>query len=100
MMKQAAHRGERAQLCHYRDAGGLEVDLVSETAGGWLLTEAKSGATVAGDFTTAVDQLATGARAGGAHPSVTPRVIYGGAVRHSRQGTDIVPWSDIDTLAW
>lgn len=100
VMKQAAHRGERPQLFHYRDAGGLEVDLVSETAGGWLLTEAKSGATVASDFTAAVDQLAAGTRAGGAHPSVTTRVIYGGVVRHSRQGTDIVPWSDIDTLAW
>ena len=100
VMKQVAYRGERAQLFHYRDAGGLEVDLVSETAGGWLLTQAKSGATVAGDFTKAVDQLAASARAGGAHPSVAPRVIYGGVVRHSRQGTDIVSWSEIDTLAW
>ena len=98
VMKQAAHRGERAQLFHYRDAGGLEVDLVSETAGGLLLTEAKSGATVARDFTQSVDQLAVAARAGGVHPAVAPRVVYGGATRHSRNGTDILPWTEIDTL--
>ncbi len=58
VLKQAVHRGERPNLFHYRDATGLEVDLVSEGAAGVVLAEAKSGATVASDFSASVERLA------------------------------------------
>lgn len=100
VLKQAAHRGAPAQLFHYRDATGLEVDLVSGTPRSVILTESKSGATVAGDFTTSVDRLARGLRERDSDLTVTTRVIYGGAMPHKRGDTEIIPWHSIDQSEW
>ena len=62
LVKQAAHGGLRRDLFHYRDTNGLEVDLVSVSGREVLLTEVKSGATVASDFTHAIERLADGLR--------------------------------------
>ena len=62
IVKRTAHQGIRRELFHYRDAAGLEVDLVSTDARRVILIEAKSGATIASDFTQPVDQLAEGRR--------------------------------------
>ncbi len=100
ILKQAAHRGAPAHLFHYRDATGLEVDLVSGAPRAVILTESKSGATVASDFTTSVDRLARGLRERDAELIVTPRVIYGGALPQKRGDTEIIPWHAIDQSEW
>lgn len=100
ILKQAAHRGERATLWHYRDATGLEVDLVAESPPEVVLTEAKSGATVASDFTESVERLAAGLRARTPGRAVTTRVVYGGATGQSRGTTEVIPWHAMDRTRW
>ncbi len=97
LLKQSAHRGERADLFHYRDATGLEVDLVVASPNTVTLIESKSGATAASDFTSAVDRLALGLHKRSPQLAVHTRVMYGGPMRQKRGDTDIVPWNEIDT---
>jgi uncharacterized protein len=98
LMKRAAHGGSRRELFHYRDAAGLEVDLLSVAGREIALVEAKSGATIGSDFTDAVNRLATGHRRLPGELSVTSHVIYGGASRQVRGDTTVVPWCEIDQL--
>ncbi len=100
LMKQAAHQGVPHRLFHYRDATGVEVDLVSETTPAVILAEVKSGATVASDFTAAVERLAAAVAGGKAKRTVISRVIYGGSMAQSRGVTEIVPWQRIHTIRW
>ena len=65
-----------------------------------ILTEAKSGATVASDFTTSVERLAHGLRRRDPDLAVTTRVVYGGAVRQTRGDTAIIPWQEIEQSDW
>lgn len=104
LLKRGAHQGIRRELHHYRDAAGLEVDLVSTDASSVTLIEAKSGATVASDFAEGVERLARGVRdraKGGAHDrTIATRVIHGGMTRQTRGLTQLVPWHEIDGLTW
>ena len=100
LVKQDAHRGVRRNLFHYRDAAGHEVDLVLASGSDVTLIEAKSGATVASDFTQAVDRLAHGVRQRAPEARVTTRVVYGGATRQTRGDTLILPWHEIDQVRW
>ncbi|MEO7134341.1 MAG: ATP-binding protein [Vicinamibacterales bacterium] len=100
VLKQAAHRGVPHRMFHYRDATGLEVDLVSETTRSVILTEVKSGATVASDFTASVDRLSDLLVRRDETLSVTPRVIYGGDMAQTRGDTAIEPWRAIHSLRW
>lgn len=74
LVKRGAHQGIRRELHHYRDAAGLEVDLVSTDASSVTLIESKSGATIASDFA--------------------------GTTRQTRGLTQLVPWHEIDSLTW
>ena len=100
VLKQAAHGGRRSSLFHYRDATGLEVDLVSGAPRSVILTESASGATVACDFTKSVERLALGVRQREPDLAVTTRVVYGGAMRQTRGSTEIIPWHEIDQCEW
>jgi uncharacterized protein len=100
LVKRAAHLGQRRELFHYRDAAGLEVDLVSTDASSVTLIEAKSGATIASDFTEGVERLARGVRLRAPDRTIATRVIHGGATRQSRGATQLLPWHEIDQLAW
>lgn len=87
-------------MFHYRDATGLEVDVVAGTPQSVLLTEAESGATVASDFTVAVERLAAEFTKRNPSHAVTTRVVYGGVMRQSRGPTAIIPWHSIDREQW
>jgi hypothetical protein len=62
------------------------------------LIEAKSGATIASDFTHAVDRLAEGVRQRTPDRVMETRVIYGRTSRHTRGATQLVPWREVDQL--
>ena len=100
VLKQAAHSGVASSMFHYRDATGLEVDLVSGTPHSIILTEAKSGATVATDFTVSVERLAAEFTKRNPTISVATRVVYGGTMAQSRARTAIIPWQQIDQVRW
>lgn len=100
VLKQAAHSGVASSMFHYRDATGLEVDLVSGTPHSIILTEAKSGATVATDFTVSVERLAAEFTKRNPTISVATRVVYGGTMAQSRARTAIIPWQQIGQVRW
>ena len=90
-LKHRFNQGRDANLSFFRDAKGLECDLLYETARGIGAIEVKSGAT----FTSKrVDPLT---RVAGLIPEVSFKaVVYGGAVRQSRSDYEVVPLSDLD----
>jgi uncharacterized protein len=81
-------------LHHFRNANGLEVDLVVESAGGGLAgVEFKSGQTLAGDWTQPLHRFASLTSA------ASLAVIHGGALQTRRDGVDMVPWLDLPRWA-
>ncbi|MGQ0765649.1 MAG: ATP-binding protein [Gemmatimonadota bacterium] len=100
VVKRGAHQSIRRELFHYRDVAGLEVDLVSADGRSVTLIEAKSGATIASDFTRSVDALADGVRQRAGDPTIATRVMYGGGTRQMRGNTLLLPWHEIDQLSW
>lgn len=92
--KAQAHRGTQPRLFHYRDAKGLEVDIVVETGSGLTAAEAKSGATVAGDFLRPLHRFLPETKA------LRRLLIYGGEAASNRSGIRIVPWHTVQELDW
>lgn len=86
-VKHRAHRGwNRPNLSFFRDARGLECDLLYETGDGIAAIEIKSGATVASDAFRALRQVA------GHLPALAARaVVYGGNTRESRTAGEVIP---------
>ena len=81
-------------LYHFRNANGLEVDLVLEAAGGALTgVEFKSGQTLAGDW---VQPLHRFAQLSGAAPLA---VVHGGKLASVRDGVQMVPWQALPQWA-
>ena len=62
--------------------------------------EAKSGATLAGDFFTALSRMPDLVRTASEGRSAVARLIYGGDARQDRSGAEVIPWSAIQDVAW
>lgn len=85
-LKHRFNRGYRSNLSFFRDARGLECDLLYENGNGIGAIEIKSSATVASD--DALNRIAR------VLPQISGKVVvYGGAERHSRR--DVVPLSGL-----
>lgn len=95
--KHRANLGLPRDLFHYRDARGLEVDLVLDRGSAPLLIEVKSGATVGEGFCAPLDTLA---RRAAEKSGIAPReaVVYGGDERQTRTGCEVVPWRELPAL--
>ena len=89
-LKYQFNRGYRSSLSFFRDARGLECDLLYETGRGIGAIEIKSGATVASDFFRSLVRVAE------LVPEVALKaLVYGGAVRQSRSDYEVVPLADL-----
>ena len=97
VFKVVTHQGEEPRLRHYR-AAGTEVDLVADRGPGLILAEAKSGGTVTPRFFGGMQRL--GRELEGAGYTVERRLVYGGDLRQSRSGTEVVPWNRLLELTW
>jgi len=95
LTKVVTQQGRFDRLYHYRDAKGLEVDLVIESPEVVHLVEVKSGATIARDFFDALRKLGEAATA--AHPTVPVLrwVVYGGDAEQRRTDATALPWRDV-----
>ncbi len=100
IVKARVHAGMVPGVHHFRDAKGLEVDLVLEEGGTLTAAEVKSGATVASDFFRSLERLGEELEAKLPHLTYRPRLVYGGAERHKRSDIDIIPWFAIQELPW
>ena len=88
------HRGLRDNLYFYRDSEGSEIDLVLEFGHGVFPIEIKAGATINSDYFKGIKhfaKLVDNAPNGGG-------LVYGGNERWRHNGTQIVPFDDLDAL--
>ncbi|CAN5920008.1 hypothetical protein BH23ACT10_BH23ACT10_05000 [soil metagenome] len=98
ILKVRAHRGASPALAHLRESRGAEIDLIVESDNRVRLVEVRSGATVAGDWMTALRTVA--ARDGWESPGPDLRLVYGGDRRHTRRDVDVIGWSDVPDVDW
>ena len=88
------HRGLRDNLYFYRDSEGAEIDLLLEFGHGVFPIEIKAGATVNADYFKGIkhfSKMVSAAPNGGG-------LVYGGGERWLHNGTQIVPFDDVDAL--
>lgn len=92
-LKHRYNTGRRPNLSFYRDAKGLECDLLYSTGDGTVAIEAKSGATVARDAFCSLDRVAK------TIPDLRGRVlVYGGADHQRRTSAEAVSLLDFPEL--
>ena len=89
-IKHRFNRGRQANLSFFRNARGLECDLLYETGLGISAIEIKSGSTVSSDAFTSLNRVAD------LIPNIsTKTVVHGGTVRQSRSDCEAVPLIDL-----
>lgn len=90
-VKRRWNRGEEADLFFWRDAGGIEVDLVVEDGTALHPVEIKSGATVADDFFDGIQRF----RSVAGKACGKALLVYGGEKRQNRDVAEVCPWKEI-----
>ena len=100
VVKTHLHRGEEPRLHHFRDAKGLEVDMVLDGASKIHLIESKSGRTITDDFFSGLRRLVESTAQRGRAASVEPILVYGGDETQRRRDARVVPWSRLDKEKW
>ncbi len=89
-LKHRFNRGRRSNLSFFRDARGLECDLLYETGHGTGAIEIKSGSTVASDYFSSLNRVA------GLVPAISDKaVVYGGTERQARSDCEVAPLGDL-----
>ncbi len=92
-LKHRFNRGLQPNLSFFRDAKGLECDLLYQTSQGTGAIEIKAGSTVASTYFGSLNQVAD------LIPDVSAKVVvYGGANRQSRSDCEVVPFAEFGGL--
>ncbi len=92
--KAQAHRGTDVRLFHFRDAKGLEVDLVAEVGGRVVAVETKSGATVHPDSLGPLTRFLP-------DDDNVRRVVIAGVEQGRRhRNVSVVSWRTIQDMDW
>lgn len=92
-LKHRFNRGRQANVSFYRDAQGLECDLLYETGYGYGAIEIKSGATVSSDYFMGLNRVAD------LVPEVSAKaVVYGGARGQTRSDAEVVTMNGLPRL--
>jgi predicted AAA+ superfamily ATPase len=100
VMKTHVHRGEEPRLYHFRDAKGLEVDLVLDGANKIRLIESKSARTINDDFFSGLRRLAESTTHERRGASVESILVYGGDEAQRRSDARVIPWGLLDRETW
>jgi len=88
VLKHRFNQGRRSNLSFFRDARGLECDLLYESGDGSAALEMKAGATVASDWFASLDRVAR------LLPQVSARaVVYGGSEEQFRSSGEVLPFA-------
>lgn len=98
IFKSILHRGQSPALFHFRDAKGLEIDLVREKAGEFSLIEIKSAATISPSFFGPLEKAAAVLSAPPISAKVKKFLVYGGEEKQRRTDFAILPWMMLDRL--
>ncbi len=95
LMKTRVNQGLREPLHFWRDNIGTEVDVVMERGTEIAAVEIKSGPTVASDAFRQLGKWHKYATERGRFSAVHLGLVYGGHTRFTREGVNVLPWSDL-----
>jgi uncharacterized protein len=98
IFKASVHRGIHPQLFHYREARGVEIDLIIEQAEGMNIVEIKSGATISGDFFKNFEHFSDRIKSIRKKGPTKNYIVYGGDNSHKRSKATVLAWSDVNQL--
>jgi predicted AAA+ superfamily ATPase len=97
VLKSRLHRAKPADLLFYRDAKGLEVDLLIQRGHEWAGVESKSARTATAEFWEGLAKLDALLRSRGS--ALCERtVVYGGDAEIRRSEVRILPWHAVDHI--
>lgn len=100
VLKARLHAGRPADLFHLREDRGVELDLVAEAGDRVYGVEVKSGATLAPDFFSHLAAFPSLVAQHLPEVQACPRLGYGGDRRETRGGVEVIPWTEIQNVAW
>jgi predicted AAA+ superfamily ATPase len=100
VFKRRVHQGLEPRLFHYREAQGLEVDLVVDLGLRKILGEVKAGATVNQGFFRPLQRLGDAIQEAESGGEIISRLVYGGEQGQRRTNIEIIPWSGMNGLPW
>jgi predicted AAA+ superfamily ATPase len=91
VLKQRFNRGETGNLYFFRDAKGVEVDLLIPTGRQFHAVEIKAGATINPDYFRGL----TNFRSNFPDVVASSHVVYGGEQKQPRSDVTVLPWRSI-----
>ncbi|MFP4207901.1 MAG: ATP-binding protein [Wenzhouxiangella sp.] len=98
--KHLSHRGNNPRCFHYREARGVEIDILLQSASGLIACEAKSGATLQPDFMNHLRVFSERVSTLLPQPELDLRLVYGGDRRQQRSGVECLGWRQIHAVEW
>jgi uncharacterized protein len=96
--KKRVHSGLPPALSFYRDAKGLEVDVIVEGARRLTAVEIKSGQTIAADFFRPLTRFSEHMKNEALRRGVDGFLVYGGEDRQRRGQVTVLPWQEVAEL--
>jgi uncharacterized protein len=97
--KANVHRGIQPDLFHYREARGLEIDLLILKGQDMDAVEIKSGATITADFFKNLERFPGRLKDEGKMRRIQSHVVYGGNTSQQRSYAHVLTWQDASRLA-
>lgn len=85
---------------HYREARGVEVDLLVNAGTRLIAVESKSGATVVGEQLEPLRRFAEQLTRSGDARVIECRVVYGGEASQRRSDAAVLSWKDLAGAGW
>ena len=98
LYKSCVHRGASPDLFHYREARGVEIDVLREAGARLDAIEIKSAATLTTEFFYNLHRLADRLQAAGDRRTVNKYLVYGGETLQRRSDAAAIPWHEVYTL--
>jgi len=96
--KAGVHAGTQPDLFHYREARGLEIDLLKVKGDTFDALEIKSGATINKEFFKNLESFSSRLKASEDFRRVNRHLVYGGDVSQNRSNTAVLSWRDINQI--
>lgn len=100
IIKARHNAGEPAAVSHFRESRGLEVDVVLERDGTFVLVEAKSGATARAEQLGPLLRLSELVEGIDPSAAIERVLVYGGDAARSPSAGRIMPWTEIGRGPW
>lgn len=98
IFKACVHQGFESKLHHYREARGIEIDLLMERGEQLDAIEVKSGETVSDDFLKNLRLFSKRATDLERIQKLRCYVVYGGDVSQERSQAHVLSWRDIPSI--